>query len=67
MFNIFFISSPFTDVEKQPEAPSSSRKRKSKDEMSSGKETMGPSISIASLNNESSGKKCCYEIGRRLE
>ncbi|CAM0958419.1 unnamed protein product [Alopecurus aequalis] len=54
------------DAEKQNEGPSSSRKRKSKDDMSSGQETMRPSISIASLNNESSGKKCCYDMGRRL-
>jgi hypothetical protein len=59
----FFISSPFADAEKQQEAPSSSRKRKSKDEMSSGKETTGLSIFIASLENEPSKKKNCYEIG----
>jgi hypothetical protein len=60
-----FIFSPFTDAEKQQEqeAPSSSSKRKSKDETSSGKETMGPSIPIASLENEPSEKKVCYENG----
>ncbi|XP_047086779.1 uncharacterized protein LOC124698335 [Lolium rigidum] len=54
------------DAEKQQEqeAPSSSSKRKSKDdETSSGKETMGPSIPIASLENEPSEKKVCYENG----
>jgi hypothetical protein len=59
----FSISSPFAGAEKQQEIPSSSRKRKSKDEMSSGKETTGPSILIASLENEPSEKKNCYEIG----
>ncbi|KAM0905030.1 hypothetical protein ACQ4PT_017633 [Festuca glaucescens] len=44
------------DAERQQEAPSSSRKRKSKDEVSSGKETVGPSISIACLENETSKK-----------
>ncbi|XP_037473443.1 uncharacterized protein LOC119349474 [Triticum dicoccoides] len=51
-------------AEKQQEAPSSSRKRKSNDEMSSGKETTEPCIYIASLENESLEKKFCYETGQ---
>ncbi|KAF6998054.1 hypothetical protein CFC21_014214 [Triticum aestivum] len=47
----------------QHEAPSSSRKRTSNDEMASGKETMEPCISTASFKNESPEKKFCYEIG----
>ncbi|KAF6992516.1 hypothetical protein CFC21_009501 [Triticum aestivum] len=42
------------DAASQHEAPSSSRKRTSNDEMASGKETM---------EHESSEKKFCYEIG----
>lgn len=48
-------------AEKQQEASFSSRKRKSNDAMSSGKETTEPCISIASLENESPEKKFCYE------
>uniref|UniRef100_A0ACD5TYE3 Uncharacterized protein n=3 Tax=Avena sativa TaxID=4498 RepID=A0ACD5TYE3_AVESA len=54
------------DVEKQQEASSSSRKRKSKEEISCGKETTEPSIATASLKNESSEKKFCYEPERHL-
>uniref|UniRef100_A0ACD5W7D9 Uncharacterized protein n=1 Tax=Avena sativa TaxID=4498 RepID=A0ACD5W7D9_AVESA len=51
------------DAENQQEAPSSSRKHKRKDGVSSGKETMGSSISVASLEDEPSEKKFSYETG----
>ncbi|KAF6992518.1 hypothetical protein CFC21_009503, partial [Triticum aestivum] len=51
------------DAASQHEAPPSSRKRTSNDEMATGKETMEPCIFIASFKNESREKKFCYEIG----
>uniref|UniRef100_A0ACD5WJS4 Uncharacterized protein n=2 Tax=Avena sativa TaxID=4498 RepID=A0ACD5WJS4_AVESA len=54
------------DAEKQHEASSSSRKRKHEDEMSCDKETMEPSISTASLKNESSQEQFCCSPGPHL-